>query len=57
MNAPSAEAPHTGAQVDAAAVVNALTLEVAALTRRAIIAEQRVAALEAELASKEKKRA
>lgn len=55
MNTPSAEAPPAGAQVDATAVVNALTLEVAALTRRAVIAEQRVAALEAELASKEKK--
>ena len=42
-------------QVDAVQVVNALTLEVAALTRRAVIAEQRVAALEAELAGKEKK--
>lgn len=55
MNTPSGEAPGTGAQVDATAVVNALTLEVAALTRRAVIAEQRVAALEAELASKENK--
>ena len=42
-------------QVDAVQVVNALTLEVAALTRRAVIAEQRVAALEAELAGKENK--
>lgn len=38
-------------EVDAVAVVNALTLEVAALTRRAVIAEQRVAALESERAS------
>lgn len=43
------------AQVDAAQVVDAMTFEIAALTRRAIIAEQRVAALEAELAGKEKK--
>lgn len=42
-------------QVDAAQVVDALTFEIAALTRRAVIAEQRVAALEAELAGKEKK--
>ena len=55
MNTPNGEAPYTGAQVDATAVVNALTLEVAALIRRAVIAEQRVATLEAELASKEKK--
>ena len=55
MNTPSTEAPPACAQVDATAVVNALTLEVAALTRRAVIAEQRVAALEADLASKEKK--
>lgn len=40
-------------EVDAVAVVNALTLEVAALTRRAVIAEQRAATLEAEMASKE----
>lgn len=45
----------TGSRVDATQVVDALTLEIAALTRRAVIAEQRVAALEAELASKEKK--
>lgn len=43
------EAP--GTQVDAVAVVDALTYEIASLTRRAVIAEQRVAALEAELAS------
>lgn len=36
-------------QVDAVAVVDALTYEIASLTRRAVIAEQRVAALEAEL--------
>lgn len=41
------------AEVNAAAVVDALALEVAALTRRAVIAEQRVAALEAEKAGKE----
>ena len=45
----------TPAQVDATQVVDALTFEIAALTRRAVIAEQRVAALEAELAGKEKK--
>ena len=55
MNTPNGEVPYTGAQVDATAVVNALTLEVAALTRRAVIAEQRVAALEAGLADKENK--
>lgn len=42
-------------QVDATQVVDALAFEIAALTRRAVIAEQRVAALEAELAGKEKK--
>jgi hypothetical protein len=35
-------------QVDAILVIEALTLEIAALTRRAVIAEQRVAVLEAE---------
>nr|WP_297991699.1 hypothetical protein [uncultured Actinomyces sp.]DAE91131.1 MAG TPA: hypothetical protein [Caudoviricetes sp.] len=35
------------AQVDALDVINALTLEIAALTRRAVVAEQRVAQLEA----------
>jgi hypothetical protein len=35
-------------QVDAIAVIDALTYEIAALTRRAVVAEQRVAALEAE---------
>ena len=45
-------------QVDAIAVIDALTYEIAALTRRAVIAEQRVAVLEAEKAknlSKESK--
>ena len=43
-------------QVDALLVIEALTLEIAALTRRAVIAEQRVAVLEAEKAqSKESK--
>lgn len=42
-------------QVDALAVIDALTLEVAALTRRAVVAEQRVVALEAELNKKENK--
>lgn len=42
-------------QVDALAVIDALTLEVAALTRRAVVAEQQVVALEAELNKKEKK--
>lgn len=36
-------------QVDALAVINALTSEIAALTRRAVIAEQRAAALEEEI--------
>lgn len=35
-------------QVDAIAVIDALTYEIAVLTRRAVVAEQRVAALEAE---------
>lgn len=43
-------------QVDALAVIDALTLEVATLTRRAVVAEQRVMAMEAEKsASKESK--
>lgn len=42
-------------QVDAIAVIDALTAEIAALTRRAVVAEQRAAALEAELNKKEKK--
>lgn len=40
-----------GTQVDAIAVIDALTYEIAALTRRAVVAEQRAAALEAELAA------
>uniref|UniRef100_A0AAU8B2C5 Uncharacterized protein n=1 Tax=Dulem virus 38 TaxID=3145756 RepID=A0AAU8B2C5_9CAUD len=32
-------------QIDAVAVIDALTFEIAALTRRAVIAEQRVAQL------------
>lgn len=43
------------AQVDAIAVIDALTAEIAALTRRAVIAEQRAAALEIELSTKEEK--
>nr|DAQ15637.1 MAG TPA: hypothetical protein [Caudoviricetes sp.] len=42
-------------QVDAIAVIDALTYEIAALTRRAVIAEQRVATLEAEKAKEENK--
>ena len=42
-------------QVDAIAVIDALTYEIAALTRRAVIAEQRVTALEAEKAKEENK--
>ena len=42
-------------QVDALAVIDALTMEIAALTRRAVVAEQQVAALMAELNKKEKK--
>lgn len=41
-----------GTQVDAIAVIDALTYEIAAVTRRAVVAEQRAAALEAELAAK-----
>lgn len=44
-----------GTQVDAVAVVDALTYEIAALTRRAVIAEQRVAVLEAEKAQNQSK--
>lgn len=36
-------------QVDAIAVIDALTAEIAALARRAVIAEQRAAALEEEI--------
>lgn len=36
-------------QVDAIAVIDALTAEIASLTRRAVIAEQRAAALEEEI--------
>lgn len=35
-------------QVDALSVIDALTAEIAALTRRAVVAEQQVAALMAE---------
>ena len=42
-------------QVDAIQVINALTIEIATLIRRAVVAEQRVAALEAEKASEENK--
>jgi hypothetical protein len=35
-------------QVDALAVIDALTMEIAALTRRAVVAEQQVTALMAE---------
>jgi hypothetical protein len=43
-------------QVDAIAVIDALTAEIAALTRRAVIAEQRAAAMETEFnKGKEKK--
>lgn len=42
-------------QVDALAVIDALTMEIAALTRRAVVAEQQVAALMAEFNKKEKK--
>ena len=41
-------------QVDALAVIDALTLEIATLTRRAVVAEQRIVALENEI-NKEKK--
>lgn len=42
-------------QVDAILVIEALTLEIATLTRRAVIAEQRVAALEGEKAKNRSK--
>lgn len=42
-------------QVDAVQVIDALTFEIAALTRRAVVAEMRVAALEAEKVGTEKK--
>lgn len=42
-------------QVDALAVIDALTMEIATLTRRAVVAEQQVAALMAELNKKESK--
>lgn len=45
----------TQGQVDAIQVIDALTLEIAALTRRAVVAEMRVAALEAEKAGTGKK--
>ena len=35
-------------QVDALAVIDALTMEIATLTRRAVVAEQQIAALMAE---------
>ena len=38
-----------GTQVDAVAVVDAITYEIASLTRRAVIAEQRVIDLEKRL--------
>lgn len=41
--------------VDAGGVITALSREIASLTVRAAVAEQRIAQLEAELASKEKK--
>lgn len=47
--------PMNESQVDAIQVINALTIEIATLTRRAVVAEQRVAALEAEKASEENK--
>ena len=44
-----------GTQVDAIAVIDALTYEIAALTRRAVVAEQQVAALMAEKTKEESK--
>ena len=41
-------------QVDAIAVIDALTVEIAALTRRAVIAEQRAAALEEQMKEEKK---
>lgn len=43
------------AQVDAIAVIDALTYEIATLTRRAVVAEQQVAALMAEKTEKQSK--
>ena len=42
-------------QVDAIAVIDALTAEIAALTRRAVVAEQQVAALMSEKTEKQSK--
>nr|DAX53609.1 MAG TPA: hypothetical protein [Caudoviricetes sp.] len=42
-------------QVDALAVIDALTAEIAALTRRAVVAEQQVAALMVEKAPNQSK--
>ena len=42
-------------QVDALAVIDALTMEIAALTRRAVVAEQQLTSLMAELNKKESK--
>jgi len=41
------------AQVDAIAVIDALTAEIATLTRRAVVAEQRAITLETELATRD----
>lgn len=42
-------------QVDAIAVIDALTAEIAALTRRAVIAEQQAAPQEAKLGAEKEK--
>ena len=42
-------------QVDAIAVIDALTAEIAALTRRAVIAEQQAALQEAKLGTEKEK--
>lgn len=44
-----------GTQVDALAVIDALAMEIATLTRRAVVAEQQVAALMAEKTEKQSK--
>lgn len=55
-NQTAAQAEPATGQVDAVAVIDALTFEVAALTRRAVVAEQRVIDLEKRLqATAEKK--
>lgn len=46
---------NSNGQVDAMAVIDAMAMEIAALTKRAVVAEQQVAALMAALDNKESK--